>query len=128
MWLFHPRSSLDRGKNSGVITSAAEIAVHCVVDLSVRGLRRLLEQSRRLHDLARLAISTLRDVVLFPSDLQGMGRVRAEPFDGGYLLSSDCAYWGDAASDCFAVEMDCARAAQSHAATELRPGQLQLVA
>src|ERR1039458_4296728 len=53
--LFHPRGGLDGGTNPSVGAAAANVAIHCAVDLSIRGLGSFLEQSGGLHDLAALA-------------------------------------------------------------------------
>src|SRR5882724_1353034 len=47
---------VDGGANAGIGGAAADIAAHGVVDVGVGRLRVLLEQRRRRHDLAGLAI------------------------------------------------------------------------
>src|SRR5579871_6379673 len=117
------RCLLDGGPNALVCAAAAEIAVHGRVDVVVGRMRVLLEQRRSLHDLAGLAVSALRDVVVAPRYLERVIALRVEPFDGGDRLAARVAHRRLAGAHRVAVEVDRARAAGCDAAAEFRPGQ-----
>ena len=55
--------------------AAADVAAHGVVDVGVGRLRVLLEQRRRRHDLAGLAIAALRHLQLDPGGLHRLRRL-----------------------------------------------------
>src|SRR6516225_969875 len=82
------RSLLDCAANPLICAAAADVAKHCVVDIRVRGMRRLCQQRRCLHDLPGLAIATLRHVERAPGDLNRVIPVGMEPFDGGNRLAA----------------------------------------
>src|SRR5260370_39036692 len=55
------------GTDADIGRAAAEVAVHREIDVVVRRLLDLLEQSDRAHDLSRLAIAALRNVAGDPA-------------------------------------------------------------
>src|SRR5690348_4886351 len=57
----HRRGAVDGFADTQIRTAAAEIAVHRRVDVSVTRIGRLLEQSRRRHQLTRLTVAALRN-------------------------------------------------------------------
>src|SRR6185312_6396582 len=116
----------DRLLDTTVGHAAAEVAVHVSDDLGLGRIVVLREQRRGLHDLAGLAVAALRDLLGDPGDLQRM--VAAEAFDGGDLLAHRVLRRGLAGAHGGAIEMYRTGAAQSGAATELRPGHLQVLA
>ena len=121
----HPRCLLDGLPDALIRAAAADVALHGGVDLRVGRLGFRLQQGGRLHDLARLAVAALRHVAGLPCPLQGMVAVRAQAFDGRDALPRGAAHRRDATARRFAVNMDRASAAQSHAAAELRAGELR---
>src|SRR6516164_6006416 len=86
------RSLLDCAANPLICAAAADVAEHCVVDVRVRGMRRLCQQRRGLHDLPGLAIAALRNVERAPRDLNRVIPVGIEPFDGGDRLAARVAH------------------------------------
>ena len=66
----------DRVADAHIGHAAAEVAVHDGVDVLVGRGREVLEQRRRLHDLARLAVAALRRLKLDPGLLQRMPALR----------------------------------------------------
>src|ERR1700741_4671292 len=60
------RGVRDRGTDARIGAASTDVAAHCGVDVITRGLRVGLEQRYRRHDLTRLAVATLGDVVLDP--------------------------------------------------------------
>jgi hypothetical protein len=75
---------MDRGADSGVGATAAEVAVHRFVDIGVCWGDVLREEGGGLHDLARLTVATLCDLMVDPSLLDHRNGIwRADPFDGG---------------------------------------------
>lgn len=85
------------------------------------------EQGRCGHDLPRLAISALRNLESDPSLLycmrsaaQALYRRDALPDDGGY--GQQARTYG------LAFELNCAAAAEAHAASEFRPSKADDIA
>lgn len=81
-------SCFDRCFYAGVGTAPAEIAVHSRFDLRIGGLGRIGKEGRGRHNLARLAITTLRHIVLEPCLLYRMVAFFGKAFDGGDGLVS----------------------------------------
>src|SRR5712691_371087 len=84
--------AFDRGDDAAIGAAAADVAIHVGDDLIAVRLGILLEQSRRLHYLAGLAIAALRDLFGDPGLLQRVARVRRQTFDGRDLLAADVRY------------------------------------
>jgi hypothetical protein len=108
----------DRLADAYIGSAATDIAGHGRVNVRVLGLRDRIEQRRRRHDLARLAVSALDDLQLQPSLLQLRTiRRRANTLDSGDRSSTDRAYWQQAGAYRLPVQVHRAR----DAAAELRP-------
>src|SRR5579864_7983310 len=103
---------MNRGSNRVVSSAAADVAVHCFVNIGVRGPRGFLEQRRGGHDLSGLAVTALRNVLLNPGLLDRMAGVRRQTFDGYHSLSRDRRNWRHTRADCLAVDVDGACSAQ----------------
>ena len=128
-----PRLGADvgRGADDGLLDStvghaAAEVAVHVIDDLLFGRIGILRQKRSGLHDLAGLAVATLRHLLGHPGNLQRM--VAAEAFDGGDLLANRVLRRGLAGAHGDAVEMDGAGATETRAATEFRTSHLQVFA
>src|SRR3954454_23539722 len=80
--------AMHRFANSDVRAAAAEIAVHRGVDVAVRWFGLAREERAGRHDLARLAVAALRDIDLLPGNLDGMGSVLGDSFNGGDALAA----------------------------------------
>src|SRR5262249_45955406 len=74
-----PHSALDRAHDALIGPAAADIRAHVLDNLLAGGLGILLEQVRRTHDLAGLAIAALRHSLGQPSLLHRMGGIRHSP-------------------------------------------------
>src|ERR1700676_2631747 len=86
------------------------------------------QESRGLHDLARLAVAALRNVDLHPGLLDRMQSVLFQSFDCGDSLSCRVAHGRHAGSRRLPIHMNRARAAKSNAAAKFRSCQSQNVA
>src|SRR5262249_49795798 len=64
--LEQPCRIVNGGTDADIGRAAAEVAVHRQIDVAVRRLLVLLEQSDRAHDRSRLAIAALRNVARDP--------------------------------------------------------------
>jgi hypothetical protein len=82
----------DGGANALIGSAAADVAVHRVVDVGVRRVRRLLQERDGLHDLASLAIAALGHVDRAPRLLNRMVPFRVQAFDGGDRLAVHVAH------------------------------------
>src|SRR5712671_6113070 len=109
-------------------SAPADVAGHRIDDLPVGRLRCLLEQRGGLHDLARLAVAALGDVIRDPGALDWVSAIGAEAFDCRDLMACGRSERRDAGADRFAIQMHCARATRPDAAAELGPGQTENVA
>src|SRR6185295_14243387 len=72
----HLRRLFDRLANSLIGPASADVAAHSGIDVGIRRLGLEFEQSRRLHDLPALTVSTLRNVALLPRHLKRMVSLR----------------------------------------------------
>src|SRR5215469_8785587 len=122
-----PPHALDRGDDAAVGAAAADIPIHVDDDLIASRSGILLEQSRGLHDLARLAIAALRDLLGDPSLLQRVVRIRRQAFDRRDLFAADIRQLHTARADGLSVDVDSTGAALSDAAAEFRAGQLEML-
>lgn len=78
---------LDGRDDVRVGAAATDVAVHCLLDVGVRGADVLPENRDGGHDLARSAVSALVAVVLNEGSLHGMKVIGlADAFDGGDLI------------------------------------------
>src|SRR5271168_3971900 len=117
------RSLLDGGADALIGATSTDVAVHDAIYIGIRGMRRLFQQRRGLHDLAGLTIAALRHIHRAPSLLERVIALRVEAFDGGDSLAVDVADRRNAGSYGFAVEVDGAGAARGHAAAKFRSGE-----
>ena len=111
-----------------VSAAAANIAAHGIVNVRVGGLGFLGKQCDGGHDLPGLAIAALRNVFFHPGLLHGMAAIGGKTLDGSDFFASDAGNLGDARTRGLAVDMHGTRAAERHAAAELRAGHVQRVA
>src|SRR4051812_33423513 len=114
---------MNRASNARVGSAATDIAPHADIDFFISGIRPFPEQHRRSHDLSRLAIAALRHILADPGLLQGMRKLRREPFDGDDLLAFGARDRRNARSHRFAVQMNRAGAALCHSTAKLRSRQ-----
>src|SRR6201991_3909128 len=123
------RSVLDRSADALIGAASADISRHGGVDVVIRRLRRVLQERRRRHDLAGLAVAALHHLQLLPRLLQGCAlRSLSDRLDRGDRALADAVDRGDTGPRRRAVDMHGAGAAQRLAATELGPGHAQHVA
>ncbi len=108
--------------------ATAQVAGHGVIDLRIARLRRALEQGRRRHDLASLAIAALRHVQLLPSLLQGMHGMRIEAFYRGYFFLAERRNRCETGAGRHTVDVHRACTALADAAAEFGADQIQAVA
>ena len=84
---FLTRRLFDRGADAVVGAAAADVAGHGRLNVGVSGLGLLLKERGCRHDLARLAVSALRNTQVDPRRLHRLADlVRADRFDGDDLL------------------------------------------
>src|SRR5215472_8831615 len=89
----------------------------------------ILRQKRRgLHDLTRLAVAALWDLLGDPGFLDRMAQIGGETLNGGDPLRAYRAHWRLAGAHRLSIEVHRTRSAQTHAAAILRAGQSQCVA
>src|SRR5215469_13358671 len=122
------RGHVDGFPDARVSSAAAKIASHGIVDVSIGWIGIGSKQGSGAHHLSGLAITTLRNLYLEPCLLHGMRAVCRQAFDGRYARTSDCADRRYARTYSVAVDIGRAGAAKSHAATEFRTGQAELLA
>ncbi len=59
-------SQMDGSTDTLIGSTAAYVAAHRIIDVSVRGMRRLFQESDSGHDLPRLAVTALHDIECNP--------------------------------------------------------------
>src|SRR5271154_2010415 len=114
------RSLLDGGADALIGATSTDVAVHDAIYIGIRGMRRLFQERRGLHDLAGLTITALWHVQRAPSLLERVIACRVEPLDRGDCLAVDVADRRNAGSYGFAVDVDGAGAARGHPAAKFR--------
>jgi len=96
-------------------------------DLFARRVRISVKQRGRLHNLPRLAIAALRNLLGNPGLLQGMVAVGRQAFDCRNLGARDKRQRRSAGSHGLAVKMHRARPAETAAAAVFGPGQAEVI-
>ena len=120
---------LDRSANAHIGPTAADISCHRGIDVGVIRIGRCLQQCRRRHDLAGLAIAALDHFEIEPRLLHlGADRRVADAFDGGDRPVADRSDGQHAGTHGLAADMDRAGAALRDAATEFRASQPKNIA
>jgi len=107
--------------------TAADVARHSVIDLSVGGTMICCEKGGGGHDLARLAIAALGNLFIYPCLLDRMEFV-SETFDGHNLVPNSALNRRLAGARGLAIYMYRTRTAHGDAAAVFGSGQLQQVA
>src|SRR5213594_3152011 len=125
----HPLGgALDRAPDAQVGRAAAEVARHGGVDVRVGRLRVFGEERGGLHDLARLAVATLGDLLGDPRELQWVLALGVQALDRRDLLAGRLCDRHLARAHGLTVQVHGAGAALRHAAAELRPRHPQALA
>src|ERR1700745_126357 len=119
---------LDGAADADVGHTPTQVACHHRIDVLVSWIWIILEQGSRLHDLAGLAVTALRNLQIDPCGLQRMAPIGIESFDGRDFGAGDCAHRGDARPGRATFDMDGAGAAHPDATTKLGPCEAELVA
>ena len=110
---------MDGGPDAVVGGATADIAAH-------RGVPD--EERRRGHNLARLAISALRNVQRIPRGLNGLGSPAREPLDCGNLFAIDGGGWDRARPEWRPIHVNGAGPALGDAAAIFRSRQSEFIA
>src|SRR5256886_2614482 len=121
------RRAMDGGADSLVGAAAADVR-HRGVDVGVRGVRVLRQQRSGGHDLARLAIPALRDVLRDPGALHRVRAVLGKAFDRGDALAGDRRHGQHAGARRNALQVHGTGATLRDAAPELGAGESERVA
>ena len=100
------------GAADGAVGAAAADVGQDFVDVLVARLGLGLEQRRRGHDEAGLAVAALGHLLLDPGLLHGVQRALPQPFDGDHRLAGDVGRRHRAGAHRHAVDMDGAGAAR----------------
>lgn len=120
--------SLDGSANSLVRPTTADIAGHTLVNLLISRLRRCVQQRYCLHDLARLAVSALRNIMLNPRLLNGMKAIYPDPLDRSDMSAGQGTHRCDARPDGLAVLVHGTSSTQGHPASKFRSREPENIA
>ena len=120
------RRETNGAADAHVGTAAAQ--VRDGVDVFRCRVGRALEKGDRGQDLARLAVTALRDVLFQPGLLDRMQAGGAEPFDGRDTAARNACDRQQAGALRLALDEHGAGAAETAAAAEFRAGQAGVVA
>lgn len=77
---------MNRGAHAQIRAAAAQIAIHCAINVRIGGLGLFRQQRARRHDLSGLAVTALRHVEFLPGDLHGMRAFSRKSFNRRYGL------------------------------------------
>src|SRR5579859_1234559 len=119
--------AMDGFPDARIGAAAAEVG-EIGVDVGVCGFGVGLQEGRRAHDLAGLAVAALGHVLLQPGLLHRVAQIGRQRLDGDDLGALGGLGRQDAGALRLAVHVHRAGAALGDAAAELGPGQAQLVA
>lgn len=95
-----------------ITAAAADIGRHAVANIGVAGIRILLQERNRAHDLAGLAVAALDHVRIDPGELDALpDRKGVRGLDRHHLIGPDLFDRGLARKSRLAAHMDGAGAA-----------------
>ena len=109
-------------------TATADVAVHRSVDLGVRGMGSVGQQTGGGHNLAGLAVAARGHIKLLPRHLDRMGAVGREALDGGDGTAADGADGGETGAHWTAIQQDRTCSASANSAAVLGAFQVEGVA
>ena len=124
----HVRGAVNCFADALIGAAAANVAAHGVVNIGVGGFWFLGEQGDCGHDLAGLAVTALGNIFFNPGFLDGVRTIGGEAFNGKDFLATDAGDGSDAGASGFAVDVNGASTAESHAATEFRARHVEGIA
>ena len=117
---------MNRLADTAVCAAATNVPAHGFVDLRIPRRAVSPEQGRRTHNLATLAISTLRNALLDPSLLHLFAyRILGDRFDRRDLATFRSADRSYAGSDRLLIHMHRASPAETHATAKFSSGKTQ---
>lgn len=121
------RCSVNRLANALVGAAAAKVHFHGNINITIGGHGVFSYESRRRHDLPRLTVAALRNVLSYPRLLNGVKTLLRQPLDGRDFLILGVLHGGHTGAGRFTIQMNSARTAQTPAAGVLGAGQIQIV-
>jgi len=110
---------VDRFADAHIGGAAAEITAHGLVDIAVGRPLVCLQERDGAHDLARLAVATLRHVARDPGALHGGRFAAGDAFDGRDRPVADLGHRQRAGAHRHVAHQDGAGTAERRAAAEL---------
>src|SRR5258708_11949925 len=119
---------MDGSSNSRIGSAAADVARHRLVNVLIRRLGFFAQQHGGAHQLPRLAVAALRNVLLQPRALQRITQIRRQSLDGRDSLSRRTRHWRDARAHRVSIDVHRAGAALRHAASIFRSGETKIFA
>src|SRR5262245_3665114 len=126
---YGPSRRFDGFADAQIGSAAADVAGHTRVDIAVRGVRQRVDKGDGGHDLTRLAEATLHDLQIEPCVLHRLpGWRRANPFDGGDVLSCNVCSSCQTRAAGLSIDVDGACAALTDTAAEFRAGHSKDIA
>src|SRR4029077_14765822 len=118
---------VNRSADADISRAATEVAIHGRINVAVARPLDFLEQTRRTHDLPRLAITALRHIVVDPGSLDRILLASSQSLDGRDLAVANPGYRHRAGAQRLTVEKNRAGPALVHSAPELGAGQVEIV-
>src|SRR5215831_13442260 len=109
---------MDGSPDPLIRSAATDVSRHCLIDVGIRRPGLGANQSGGGHDHSWLAVPALRDFLGNASALYRMAPISGEPLNGRHLLTYDVADACGTRSDGIAVQVNGARAAETHATTK----------
>src|SRR5262245_6433883 len=115
------------GLPDAVVTAATARVRYPCINIRVGRIGPSLEQGKRAHDHAGLAVAALRRIEFLPGDLNRMGAIRRDSFDSGNFLADGRSRADAAGTDRLTIDVHRACAALPDAAAELRSCQADMI-
>src|SRR5919106_3497069 len=118
---------MNRAADALIRAAAADVTLHRRIDISVCRLRFCRQQRRGRHDLPRLTVAALGNILCDPSSLNRVAAIRRHPFDSGDFLSLRGCNRRAARTNRLTIEMNRASSALGDPATELGAGNAEVL-
>ena len=119
---------MDRSPNPRIRSATANVARHRLVNIFIGRLRLIAQQHRRAHQLSRLAIAALRNILFQPRALQWIAQVRRQPLDRRHEFPICPRNCRNTRAHRFSIDMHRACSALRHAAPIFCSGEPELFA
>ena len=119
---------MDRSADARIGATATQVGGHGRIDVLIRGRGVEIQKRGRLHDLARLAVAALRDLMFDPGFLNGVQTIGLrEPLNGYHFAAGQIADGKLTGPHRKPIDMNSAGPALRNAAAVFRARDVQFI-